>query len=107
MHQPDYKKRPGGKLNYILDFANTTNGGDEQDWLEAGETITSAQITPIADITILDSSVNLSGNQVEVWVADGIKGVTYAIECTVTTSKAIPNTAQFRTAVIELLITIT
>jgi len=107
MHQPDYKKKPGGKLNYIFDFANTTNGGDEQDWLEAGETIVTAVITPTTDITILNSSINIAGNQVEVWVADGLKGATYTIECTITTNKAIPTTTEFRTAVKELLITIT
>lgn len=57
---------------------------DWSDWLASGETIVSASVTTPDGITE-DSEVTGS-TAVTVWLSGGTVGVTYVLQCTITTS---------------------
>jgi len=97
MHKPDYKKHPDGILDYIFDFANSRNGGNELDWLEAGETITTAVVTTTTTNLVIENSAIISTNsRVKVWISGGVSGDSYVIECKITTNTVVPTTSKFK-----------
>lgn len=59
---------------------------DWSDWLEVGETISSATVTVATGLT-LQSQSNTS-TVVTVWLSGGTLGATYTVACRVTTSLA-------------------
>jgi uncharacterized protein YebE (UPF0316 family) len=63
----------------VLDY-----GWDWTPWLDTGETITTATITPDPGITVQSQSNTTTG--VTVWLAGGTDGTRYSIACRVTTS---------------------
>lgn len=81
-----FVKDPDAVLDYKFDWANTTNGGAESDWLASGETIVTRTITASTGITVDSSSITDSNTSVTVWLSGGTVGATYDIACLVVTS---------------------
>ena len=95
-----FVKDPNAVLDYKFDWANTTNGGTEADWLAAGETISTRTITAASGITVDSSSITDSSTSVTVWLSGGTDGATYTVACLITTSasRTDERTATFRVA---------
>jgi len=81
-------KDPNAVLDYKFDFANTTNGGDKLDWMEANETISTHTVTASTGITVASSSITDSSTSVTVWLSGGTAGQEYTIACLIVTSAA-------------------
>lgn len=81
-------KDPDATLDYKFDWANTTNGGFESDWLASGESIASYVIDADAGITIDQDGLSDSNTSVTVWVSGGTVGTRYAIRCEITTDNS-------------------
>jgi len=69
----------------VLDFAFDWNNTEVGEWLQAGEIITSYEVTVAEGIT-KDSDSESSGI-VTVWLSGGTEGVAYRIECEIHTSR--------------------
>lgn len=82
------RKDPGDKLDYKFDFANTTNGGAEADWLTSGESIASYTITADTGITVVSDSLTDSNKSVTVWLSGGTAGQRYKVVCQITTDSS-------------------
>lgn len=81
-------KDPDAVVDYLFDFAPLTNGRDPlgTDWLGAGETIQSFNVSVPAGLT-LDSSVAADSNtSVRAWLSGGTAGETYTVTCRITTN---------------------
>lgn len=72
-----YLKDPESVLDWVFDWTSDS-------WLETSETISSHTVTVPTGIT-LDSSSE-SGGKVTAWLSGGTAGITYRIECKITTS---------------------
>jgi hypothetical protein len=77
-----FTKTPAERKRYSLDYT---------DWLDTGETISTAtfSVTPTTGATplIVDaSSIDPGGKQVVFFVNNGVDGTTYEVEALVTTS---------------------
>jgi hypothetical protein len=77
---------PNAVLDYKFDWANTTNGGTEADWLEDGETIATHTVTATTGITVDDSDITDDGTSVTVWLSGGTAGESYRVTCAIVTS---------------------
>ena len=81
-----YPKDPEAVLDYMFDWKSKTHGnGGSKDWLETDEVILNHEITVPTGIT-LDRSEEADGSVV-VWLSGGLGGVTYRVECKITTNK--------------------
>jgi hypothetical protein len=72
-------KHPNAKLDYDLDLVN---------WLDTGETISSATVTRSGSDTVLElvGSALISGSRIKQWVRAGTDGVDYLLTYAGTTS---------------------
>jgi hypothetical protein len=72
-------KDPTAVLDYALDWSL---------WLQTGETLSTATVTPSAGITVQGSPApGISGTKVVWWMGGGTAGQTYVVTVTVTTSQ--------------------
>ena len=83
-----YRKPPGSaKLDYPFDFAALRNGSGYSDYLEYGETISTAVATSSSEDLVVDSTL-IAKNEtvVVVWLTGGTLGSSYTLTVKVTTS---------------------
>lgn len=82
-------KTPNEVLDFIFDFASTTNGGTTPDWLEAGETLLAGfSVVTDAGLTIDSSSLTNTNTSITVWISSGTAGSRYNVTVLGTTSSA-------------------
>jgi hypothetical protein len=79
-------KDPDAALDYIFDFAASTNGTGKSDWLASGETIQSAVVAVESGLTKDSDSLTDSDTSVTIWLSGGTDGETYAVACKITTT---------------------
>lgn len=75
-HGNRFTKRFGANLDYAFNWT---------DWLEAGETIASYELTVETGITKVSDSLVDGGKRVVVWLSGGTLGERYTIDCVITT----------------------
>lgn len=75
-------------LDYLVDFASLTNGRGDTDWLQSGETISSAVVTVASGITKDSDSVTDTNTSVTVWLSGGTAGNSYRVDVAATTTAA-------------------
>ncbi len=81
-----FVKDPDSVLDYVFDFAASTNGTGTSDWLAAGETISTKTVTADTGITIDSSAITDANTSVTVWLSGGTAGIEYSVACLITTS---------------------
>jgi hypothetical protein len=87
-----YVKSPAGDLDYKFDLMPLTHGVDDatDDYLEAGETITSFTVTVGTGLTLgtatKAAATDDDATSVVVWVSGGTAGETYPVTCQFTTT---------------------
>ena len=81
-----FTKDPNAVLDYVFDWAASTNGTGSSDWLATAETISTKTITSTTGITVDSSSITDSNTSVTVWLSGGTAGVNYEIACKIVTS---------------------
>lgn len=81
-------KDPSDVLDYKFDFAGVTNAADDasSNWLQAGETISSAVVTVATGLTKDSDSITDTNTSVTVWLSGGTSGTDYAVACKITSS---------------------
>lgn len=90
-------KDPDSVLDYIVDFAATTNGRTNNgvavaDWLSSGETISTATVTATnitgsdSSLTVDSSSIIDTNTAVKFWLSAGTLGQIYDVVVHITTS---------------------
>ena len=80
-----FAKDPDEVLDYLYDFAALTNGNGDEDYLQAGETISTYSFVVPTGIT-KDSDVLVNGDtSVKVWLSGGTLGESYNITCRIDT----------------------
>lgn len=82
-----YFKDPNSIVDYVFDFAGLLNSTGYENYLEYGETITSATaISSSVDLNI-DSVIKIKNDTaVQVWVSGGVLGAIYTLTARITTS---------------------
>lgn len=73
-------------LDFRVDFAALTNGRGDSDWLQSGETISSAVVTVASGLTKDSDSLTDSDTSVTVWLSGGTSGNTYRVDVAATTN---------------------
>lgn len=92
MAQSEWVKDPDAVLDWVFDWAASTNGTGDSDWLAAGETIAVAShtiaVTPVtaSPLTVDSSSQTDANTSVTVWLSGGLAGTEYLVSCEITTS---------------------
>ena len=83
-----FPKDPDAVLDYKFDWAASTNGSGDTDWLDTtnGETIASHTITADTGITVDSSSITDTNTSVTVWLSSGTAGTDYTVTCQIVTS---------------------
>jgi hypothetical protein len=81
-----YLKDPDAVLDYRFDFAASTNGTGDSDYLESGETISTATVTAESGLTVDSESITDTDTSVTAWLSGGTVGNEYDVTCRVTTS---------------------
>jgi hypothetical protein len=81
-----FLKDPDAVLDYKFDWAASTNGSGDSDWLASGETISSHTITKDSGITVDSSAETDTNTSVTVWLSGGTAGVDYEVACKIVTS---------------------
>ena len=82
-------KDPQAVLDYKWDWKADTNGStdpDATDWLESGETISSAVVTVPTGITKDSDSLTDTNTSVTAWLSGGTDGTHYEVACKIVTS---------------------
>lgn len=98
-----YLKDPDETLDYKFDFAPSTNGTGNSDWLGSGETIATKTVsTDSPGLTVVNSTITDSSTSVTVWVSGGTAGNTYKVACKITTNNS-PNRIAERTILIKVI----
>lgn len=84
----DPPKDPSDVLDYKFDFAGLTNAaeGATDDWLQAGETISTRTVTVEAGITKDSDAITDSNTSVTVWLSGGTPGTYYDVACLIVTN---------------------
>lgn len=82
-------KDPDAKLDYRFDWAPRANNSGLTNWLEAGETILTYEVTVPAGLTKVSDSLVDEGTAVVVWISGGTNEVDYPITCKITTAQRI------------------
>ena len=86
---PDtFLKDPDAVLDYKFDWAASTNGTGDTDWLDTSnsETISSHTIDEDTGITVDSSSQTDTNTSVTVWLSGGTAGTSYDVRCEIVTS---------------------
>lgn len=98
MYNSDPIKDPSDILDYKTDFANTTNGGTIDDFLESGELISSVVVVAGTGINLHDGLTTYNGvvkaapastdtdTSVTFWLSGGNHQSNYIITVTITTT---------------------
>jgi len=83
-----FKKDPDAVLDYKFDWAASTNGSGDSDWLDTdnSETIASYTITEETGITLDSDSQGDTDTSVTVWLSGGTDGNDYSVACEIVTS---------------------
>ena len=81
-----FTKDPNAVLDYVFDWAASTNGTGDSDWLASAETISTKTIASTTGITVDSSSITDSNTSVTVWLSGGTAGTDYEIACKIVTS---------------------
>jgi len=81
-----FTKDPDAVLDYVFDWAASTNGTGSSDWLAAGETISTKTVTADTGITVASSSLTDANTSVTVWLSGGTAGTAYSVACKIATS---------------------
>lgn len=87
-----YYKQPVEVLDYDVDFSI---------WMPSGDVIdlATATVSPSGGLEIDSVTAVVPDNYVKVWVSGGTSGVTYKVECTVTTDDGRVKQAEINIAV--------
>jgi len=72
-----FEKNSAAVLDYKFDWVN---------WLFTDETIATKTITASTGITVASSTIAADGKSVTVWLSGGTLGITYQIDCLITTA---------------------
>lgn len=82
-----YFKDPNSTIDYVFDFAGLLNSTGHENYLEYGETISSATaLSSSADLNI-DSVIKIRNDTaVQVWVSGGVLSASYVLTVRITTS---------------------
>jgi small ligand-binding sensory domain FIST len=82
-----YFKDSNATVDFVFDFAGLRNSTGYKDYLEYGETISSAvAISSSADLVITATNVIKNDTAVQVWLTGGVAGVVYTLTARITTS---------------------
>ena len=81
-----FVKDPDAVLDYKWDFAASTNGSGDSDWLASGETISSHTVTADTGLTVDSSSITDTNTSVTAWLSGGTAGTDYGVTCQIVTS---------------------
>ena len=81
-----YLKDPQAVLDYKFDWKALTNGSGDSDWLDTGETISSATVTVETGLTKDSDSITDTNTSVTVWLSGGTANSVYTVACRITTS---------------------
>lgn len=81
-----FTKDPDATLDYTFDWKASSNGTGSSDWLESGESISTATVTVPSGLT-KDSQAVGSG-AVTVWISGGTAGESYKVLCQITTDNS-------------------
>jgi len=79
-------KDPDAVLDYKFDWAASTNGSGDTDWLGSGETINSHTVTVDTGLTKDTSALTDSDTSVTVWLSGGTAGEDYDVAVKIVTS---------------------
>ena len=82
--------RQGSTLDYVFDWASTTNGdATVPDWLESGETISNKTVTVESGLTKDSDTLVNTNTSVRVWLNASVAALgTYTVTCSITTSNS-------------------
>ena len=81
-----FLKDPDAVLDFKFDWAASTNGSGDSDWLASGETISTKTVTADSGITIDSSSITDTNTSVTVWLSGGTAETIYKVSCKIATS---------------------
>lgn len=79
-------KDPDAVLDYKFDFAASTNGSGNEDYLASGETISTATVTAPTGLTVASSAKSDADTSVVAWLSGGTVGVDYDVVCKIVTT---------------------
>jgi len=96
-----FVKDPDAVLDYLVDFAALTNGNDDEDYLEAGETISSHTAVAETGLTVDSSATANTNTGVRVWLSGGTINTTYDVTVQIVTSSSRTDDRTFRVRVKE------
>ncbi|MFI7191494.1 hypothetical protein ACIBQ0_17305 [Nocardia nova] len=85
MPYPIKIKDPEAVLDYLFRWGPDPRTS-RPPWLEDTETITTHTITVPDGITLENSEITPDGKNVLVWLSGGTVGITYSVECRITTT---------------------
>lgn len=80
-------KDPLEKLDYLFDWAASSNNNGLTDWLAPGETIVSHTMTIPDGITLVSSDIVNGGTAILLWIEGGTEDSQYQIRCQIETSE--------------------
>jgi len=84
---PFYEKDPDAVLDYKVDLAALTNGSwGSTDYLQSGETISTATVTATTGLTVDSSAITDTNTSITAWLSGGTLNVTYEVTFHFTTS---------------------
>ena len=91
-------KDPTGKLDFKFDWAASTNGSGDTDWLDTdgGETISTKTVTVDDGITKVSDSLTDTNTSVTVWLSGGTDGEDYEVACKIVTSDSREDTRRMK-----------
>lgn len=98
---PYFVKDPDAVLDYVFDWAASTNSSGDTDWLASGETISSHSISADTGLTVDSSALSDSNTSVTVWLSGGTAGTMYGVRCRVTTSASRTDDRTIQVRVLE------
>lgn len=78
-------KDPAAILDYLFDWAGEDNNTGLTNWLSAGETILSHQVTVETGLNLVSSDIINNDTSVVVWLSGGTDGNDYSVTCQITT----------------------
>lgn len=81
-----FLKDPQAVLDFLYDWAASTNGNGATDWLSSGETITDHTVTAPTGLTVDSSALTNTATSVVAWLSGGTAGTKYGVTCHIVTS---------------------
>lgn len=88
-----WEKTDRGELDYLIDWT---------DWITSGEVIINAVWT-VSDPALIIMNQEESDTVTTVWLDEGLPGVTYTVECTITTDSTPENRKTSRSFLLTVL----